>query len=523
MSKSHTFSIYLLKHGFSVENALKEDHLLEGPISAEKLPIGAKLFVMDKKPMPPWWKSYWGINQYLEQVLKGAIVFLPIEDRYFALTFGHTYHQLKPESYEYDFGLIVTLNALDPDKIKSTDIFQPEKAIRERIQSPIASNITFFDINKDETIIKRLTGFVKNEYQSFLSNITGSSSLHITSKVESSQISELCKKLLEIYNKNDYKTSFPDIRNIVPVKDPILISKLNNSLMSEFNDRSNDLALSIPDIIEYSESLSITYEGAGKSEMSFNDAHIENYRFYLDEKSIDHVDLQDFKNHKLNMIDENENMKKSFSIYKCLIFDCELDGYHYHLCEGEWYRVEKDYLKKLRHTLDPVFVDFELLDACDQQREDDYNRSIASKNGATVVCLDKSNIAMSGNIEPCDLFVLEDGKALLIHIKISTISSMLSHLFNQGLNSIQLLRTDNDCKEKLKSLLINDAFKNAINNEIFEVIYAIITPKDKNKKSMNLPIFSRISLMRTINTLRLMKVGCRVVLVKDLIDRKNKR
>ena len=104
MAKSRTFCIYLLKEGFNAGNALKTDHSLGDPADASQLPEGATLYVLDKSPSQPWWKAYWGVSQNLRQVLKGAIVFLPIGERCFAITFGHTYHFLKDESYEYDFG-----------------------------------------------------------------------------------------------------------------------------------------------------------------------------------------------------------------------------------------------------------------------------------------------------------------------------------------------------------------------------------------------------------------------------------
>jgi hypothetical protein len=57
MSKSRAFSIYLLKSNFDAENALKDEHGLEANEGAEHLPAGAKLFVLDNDPYPPWWKS----------------------------------------------------------------------------------------------------------------------------------------------------------------------------------------------------------------------------------------------------------------------------------------------------------------------------------------------------------------------------------------------------------------------------------------------------------------------------------
>ena len=110
VSKSRSFSIYLLKQGFDASNALKDDHRLDDEVGAANLPIGATLFVLDNRPNEPWWKGYFGVQKNLNQVSKGALIFLPVKQRCFTLSFGHVYHNLKDESYEYDFGLRVTLN-----------------------------------------------------------------------------------------------------------------------------------------------------------------------------------------------------------------------------------------------------------------------------------------------------------------------------------------------------------------------------------------------------------------------------
>jgi uncharacterized protein (TIGR04141 family) len=521
MAKSRSFSIYLLKNGFDANNSLKKEHSLGNPIKANNLPDGAILYLFDKKPNPPWWKSFWGITQDLQQTLKGSIVFLPVSNRTFVLTFGHTSHFLEENSYEYDFGLRTTLNALNPQKIKSTDILQPESAKRERIQSPVASDLTFFDLNTDESIIKKLTGAVKEEYKDILTNITGANSLRISSKVNAREISTLCSQLLEIYSKDDFKESFPDIQNVIPVKDPDLIYQLNDKIIESFNTESYELVLAIPDIINYSDSFNISFSGAGKSSNIYEDVYIAYYREYLDEKDVLDVSVNILKHHKLNIDDENENNRKSYSIFKCLLFDCELSSEHYHLCEGEWYYIDKNYIQKIKQILDPIFKQHSVLKECNQKREDDYNSSVANSN-SNYYCLDKKNIAPDGetSVEPCDLLTIDNNFVNLIHIKISTRSASLSHLFNQGLNSVELLRMQPESKQKLKKLVNNQDIDTFINSDKFAVIFGIITAKNSDKKSDNLPIFSRISLMRTMQFLKLMGISCSVVFIKDNVNRK---
>ncbi len=238
MSKTHPFSIYLLKNDFDASNSLKADHSLKEFTDADNIPKDSCLFILDSMPKEPWWKNFFGVRKDLRQATKGAILFLPVNEKCFAITFGHTQHHLKDECYEYDFGLRVTLNSVDPDKLKSTDTLEPEKAKRQRIQSPIDSDLTYFDFDRDSSIIKTLTGKVKDEYKDFFKNVTGASNLRIGSKIEPDELTELCQKTLDIYNKEDFKTAFPDIQNITPVKDPVIIGTLNNQLIEAFKDES---------------------------------------------------------------------------------------------------------------------------------------------------------------------------------------------------------------------------------------------------------------------------------------------
>lgn len=521
MAKSRTFSIYLLKIGYNAQNALKEEHSLGEPLtSVEHLPAGATLYLADNISTEPWWKAYWGINHNLRQVLKGAIVFLPIDNRCVALTFGHTYHNLKNEAYEYDFGLRTTLNAIDPTKIRSTDILQPEDAKRERIQSPVASDLTFFDINNDESIVKRLTGAVRSEFLSYFRHVSGANNIRISSKVAALEISSLCAKLLEIYERDNFKTAFPDIQNIIPVKDPSTIQQLDARLVDAFQEESVDLVLTIPEIVDHESGFQVSYSGAHGPRKTYDSIYIAHYREFLSSRDISDIDCSLLQHHRLNIKDENGHTKQSYPIYQCLLFDCELNSNHYHLCDGNWYHIELDYIRRLKESLDPCFIEHPILQECNRKLENSYNNSVATVN-TNYTCLDMTSISPAGQsaVEPCDLYTADNDVANLIHIKISTRSASLSHLFNQGTNSVELLRLSGEARDKLKNLVPANQ-RTPINNVKFRVTYGIITAKDKVKKSDALPIFSRISLRRATKTLKLMAIECEVVLIKDLVDRK---
>ncbi len=520
MAKSRSFSIYLLKKGFDKANAMTVNHgLVDKTGSAKKLPRGSSLFIADNQPKDPWWKSYWGITENLEQVLKSAILFIHVKERWLALTFGHAYHNLKNESYEYDFGLRATLNAIDPDKIRATDILQPEDSKRERVQSPVASDLTFFDIDSDESVLRRLTGAVRSDLKSYFRNATGANNVRVSSPVDAGKIVSLCEKLLELYKKDDFKKDFPELQNIIPIKDPAVLNLLDTELTKALKNKKKELVLSVPDLLDHDKEVKFAYSGAHGSRTTYDSVKIDDYRSFLESRKIGSPTIQQLKHHKLNVKDENGQTVKSFSIYQSLLFECLLDGACYHLCEGNWFEIERDFVKKVKKEIDPFFTKNPILTECKDRLEADYNKKLDQNNNA-LKCLDTENISppKQKQVEPCDIFTISNNAVNLIHIKISTRSSYLSHLFNQGVNSVELLRLEEESRKKLIKL-VGKEFEDNIENGPYVVTFGIITHKPENDKSNALPIFSRVSLRRAIRSLKLMGIDCNVVLIADKVIR----
>lgn len=453
MAKKRNFSVYLLKKGFNATNSLKDKHKLS-PLKEEgtNLPPGSSLFYSVFPNKEPWWKGYWGISQDIKTNSANALVFLPVQDRFFAVSFGSAYHNLKDEAYEYNFGLLCTLNCLDPEKIKSTDILSPETAKRERIQLPNATNLAVFDFNKDESILKRLTGSVKDEFKDLFKSVTGADSFHFSTPCKPDELTDLCSKLLTIYTSDEYKKNFPDILSISAVKDPALIEELNKSLEKDFSSKSIDLTLSIPAIIDYSTAFYIQYKAKRATSEKFEDVFIDDYRLFLEEKGLEGIPVSDLKAHSLNVYDEDERLLQSFSVFKSILYDCQLDGDTYHLCEGNWFKVNHNFIVRMKAELDKAFLeDHEILCECNKSREDECNNEAfeQSQPEKLVFCLDKKTISPKGYdaIEPCDLIVCENKTVELIHNKISTRSFSLSHLFNQGYVSMMMLRQNSEAKK----------------------------------------------------------------------------
>lgn len=527
MTKTRSFSIYLLKPAFSATNALKDDTNLEAGVQANGLPEGAILHVLDNPPYQPWWSGYFGIQKELRQVSKGSIVFLPAANHWFALSFGHVAHNLKDESYEYDFGLRVTLNSVDPEKLKSTDTLEPSGSKRQRIQLPTASDLTVFDIDTDSNILKSLTGKVKEEHKKTFSHASGASSIRISSAVASDGLITLCEKLLTLYQDNSFETVFPDIQNISPVRDPVVVDQLNAKLIEAVKAKDDGLSLSIPEIQNYAAGIWGTFSGEGGG-LVYDDIYIARYFEYLDAASFDLTTIDKkmhLDRHRLALTSEDgSSTLDSWPIFKCLVFDTSLiaGGDAYHLSEGNWYAISTNYVAKLTAYLDPLCKDTGLPDFTHDD-EAAYNTASSDLSGVRV-CLDKTNIAPAGQkqVEPCDIYEVADGKAVLHHVKISTLSAQLSHLFNQGTNSVKLLRADEEAMTNLQNLVSGKVDAANVTPMVaplkageMKVAFQIVTHKDKELKSLNLPLFSRISLMRCMKELKVMGIEAEFCFISD--------
>lgn len=530
MSKSRPFSIYLLKPGYDATNALKDEHTLN-KVQAGTLPDAASLFILDGQPSDPWWKSYFGVQMVLKQASKSALLFLPINDRCFALSFGHAHHNLKDESFEYDFGLRVTLNCIDPNELKSTDTLEPGAALRRRTQLPVGSDLTYFDFDRNSAILKSLTGKVLPEYIELFKNVTGSSSLSIRSSVASNGLADLCRKLLGLYQSEGYRATFPDIENIVPVKDPVIVELLNERLIEGVRAKNDSLYLTIPDIIDYrNQGYQASFSGLGSS-LNHEDIFVTKYYEYLEShnRALEDLEYEQLCSHGLVLTDEEGKVKESYSLINCLIFDTALDNQAqtFHLTEGKWYRVENSYIDKLKAALDPLWVDTPLPHFA-HDNEGHYNEMIAAENGA-FICLDTEDISPTGQtqIEPCDLYSIDENVAVFYHIKRSTVSAQLSHLFNQGNNAIELLKLEETCLARLRELIgarvseeARAGFLGPLDGQKYKVVFGIVTHKDRTKKSENLPLFSRVSLMRIARSLQLKNTECCFGFIEDRSEKK---
>ena len=523
MSKARNFSVFLMKEGRTVDDLFAEDRVYDGERNLDALPEGASFFLIENAPRSPWWKEYFHVGDDITQQQHGAIFVCPAGGRVFCICFGMVSHYLNDDAYEYDFGLRVTLNSVDPKKLRSTDSIVTGPSMRQRSQVPLDAELTFFDFDHEGDVLKGLVGKVKEEHRHLFNNATGADNLRVSSKAELNELQGLCEGLLALYNSKDFETSFPGLRNIVPIKDPSLTNLLGSELLRALRTQSLDIDLMVPDLINYNSNVYASFIGVGASKL-YEDVYIGRYYEYLSQSNIEiaTLELGMLKKQALCLADDEEKIYQKFSIIKCFVFDIVFDGETYHLRDGQWYKVHSDYISAMKIFLDPMFGDLALPDYNDVT-EGDYNARVASESDL-LMCMDTMSISpvASNTIEPCDIYSVSNGARRFIHVKVSTLSSTLSHLFNQGVNPISLLKTSQYARDALQEIILSSNEKSKDLKSIapndfskIEVVYAIVSRKVATKKSDNLPLFSRISLMRSLKSLQGMSVTPCYIFIKD--------
>jgi uncharacterized protein (TIGR04141 family) len=525
---TRSMSIFLLKKGSSVDAAIEEKHGYKEVTPGSVTPTGTRMFVRGGQGKPPWWKEYFGIAEDLWQQSNSAVAFVPVNDRTFALAFGSGHYLIRPESFDHEFGTRVALNAVDPQKLKSTDTLDPNSSQRRRTQLPFDADLALLSFTGDSSVLKSITGKAKEQYAELAKSVTGSSGLRLTTPVEASDIAHLLDELLELASSEDYLQYFPDVAKIRPVTDPIIIAELDAQLVSAIFNQDASIILTVPDILDYSDESYASFSGVGTCE-TYEDVYIKHYREYLEQHNENDATLtvEKLQRHRLLLLDGNGDLMKRWSIYKSLVFEVSLEkGFSYHLSDGTWYKVAETLVGQLRDYLDPHWVPMSLPEHKDGT-EGSYNELVGELPG--FVGLDKTNIAPDGQyqVEPCDLARLSGEQVELIHVKVGTSSDTLSHLFNQGVNSVQLIRTEASSLDKIIELIEaktdtadSTSLVAALKDGRYKVAYAIITHKQTpEKKSDNLPLFSRISLRRQILALRSMGIDVTYQFVRDLTDK----
>jgi len=517
-----TFTIYLLRESIKVA----EDAVVEGAamhLISEGHSEYGKLFVKRTPARPPKWSDLF--ERYVDRrklgtVQSSAAVFVvAVDRRLFALTFGNGRFIIRPDAYEERFGLLVTLNSVKSDALRSIDKRTFVDDQNSRVQTSQASAALDFGVDIERDLIRGIVGYP--ETPELGRKLAGADALTVTVDAEVPDLKRMLRRYLKAFNSKEYQTQFPwvdQVRQLHPkgqtVEDlnALLVDKLKVAWAN--NGRVDGCWLSVPDIVDWAIVRGFKFTRSPKEGVS-SDLHLPGlvHAFPNDAPSVEFL-----RTHHAMSVNEEEQAVDRWPVYRCIHCEIDTNGKSFFLSAGHWFEVDKNFVNSVEAFVADIPMYAKPLPIYNHNDEDAYNKAVVADGGDQWCLMDKKNLKVGGiydKVEFCDVY----GAQVLLHIKHYGSSSVLGHVFNQGLVSGELLKSHPDfanlANEKLDAhhqLPPDNRIPRDVS--IYTVVFGVIS--QSSKPGLHLPFFAKVVLKGVYTRLR--ELGYGVMLVKIECD-----
>lgn len=504
---TNKLSIHLIKPEYSTaEDIFKESDKL----TKELITDVGDLYYGDSHVVPPPWVAKFfgtsfentqGDSLKLFTASSKATLLVVVDHRTFAIVFGYGHTLMKPGVWEERFGLKVALSVIDADNLRSID--KKNMSIVPKLsKEQMTKDGTFadFGIDVEQDLIQGITAKSKDE--EFGKTVTGKDALSVSVKKDIASIKEFLKKCLQKYNSDEYKKDFGWIDHVSEIKAPQVVSFLDGKLVENIKTANYDKTwMAIPEIVPWEDVSEFKY----KDHTFGDDIDAPTYLGFLSDDEKEHISVETLKNHVVDYVSASTSeTAQSWKVYNCLYCEIVDNGKTYILSNGKWYQIDANFAKQVSDSFEtfkskPADVVFP---ECKKgEHEDKYNDRVA-KEISDACNMDRKTINHGGanqKIEFCDLFT-KDKK--LIHVKHYGASSVLSHLFSQGLVSGELFIRDQEFRTKLNKKLPNGHKLSNVAEKPraaeYKIVYAIIS---KSNSDLDIPFFSKVNMRNAVQRL----------------------
>lgn len=462
----------------------------------------------------------------------GAVLFVPIRGRFLAVCFGHAHITLSLDAFERQFGLIVTLNSVPRDQIRSLDTATPDAVtVQRRVQASRDSDLQAFGVNIYRDLARTAAGTPKDK--NFAIFVAGKDALKIVTTDKVEEIDKLCKRVLDMYEEETYRNDFSWIDRMKIVEEKSVLDDLNGKIADALNDLRNgghaDIHMSPPEIVDYMEGNKLHYNGFGSRGENFESLSIEDYVAELDRCGFEGGIKEIREKHRVRAKKDGQTkFTEKWKVYDCFVFETELTKKaittHYVLFAGNWYKVEDDYKKEVEEFYENI-EKVNIVGPTGCVNETSLINDL-HKNRVDLLKLDKVKInpagVQYGNLEPCDFF---SKNREFIHLKDGHSSGPISHLWFQGVVSAEAFISDRQFRVKLRKVVKTRskgrfAFEKLLplaskkpNRDNYKVVYGIMR-KPYVDGTIGIPFFSKVSLQATARRLEELNISVAVELIK---------
>lgn len=509
-----TFTIYLLRSTIkTAQDAVVDDAAVH--VIADGESDYGKLFVKPRPAKPPKWAKLFEPyidRSHLGTVQSSAAVFIvSAAGRLFALTFGHGRFIIRQDAYEERFGLLVTLNSVKPDALRSIDKRTFVDDQNSRVQTSQASAALDFGVDIERDLIRGIVGY-PDKNSAWGRRLAGADSLTVTVDAAVPDLKRMLRRYLKAFESKKYQTRFPWVDQVRQLRSKgELVDRLNGLLVQKLQTAwgagglVDDCWLAVPDIVDWDVVTGFKFTRQ-PSEGTANDLDLPGL-VNAYPKISPTVDF--LRSHYAMSVDAEETPVDSWLLYKCIHCEIDVDSKSYILSAGNWFEVDKNFSDSVVEAVAQIPMYGSALPVYNHKNEEAYNAAVVTDSAGRFCLMDKKLLRVGGvhnKVEFCDIY----GDRVLIHVKHYGSSAVLGHLFNQGLVSGDLLKTNKDyarlANEKLDKshqLALDESTPRELSS--YTVVFAVISVS--KKPGLHLPFFAKVVLKSVYTHLRAMGYG----------------
>lgn len=531
--KSRRLTIYLLREDVAdFEGALADDKNATAVDLASSSGLDGRFYYVSPHSSAPLWVSF--VQPVLADQLASirtssasGLLLVRASSRLFALTFGYGRSLLDLAKIEYQFGLRVALNRIDPTQIRSLDTKTFEDmVVTTNTQVSQSAELPAFGVDVATDLLRAVTGAPRDA--NLGKRLSGADPLVMNVQTAADDLTALCSKLLVAFKEDGYKTDFGWIDHLEQVRAADVLTSLNDALLTDLTAADTSRThLAMPEAISW-EDIDAFKVGGSRRGVEYDDLDLDQYLQGLGDARVQ-LTLDVLKSRKVSVrFSRSENFDSRWSLYNCLVSEQRIGGALFVLIEGRWFSVQDSLVAEVDGYVSKLpAADAALIPAGPGETETAYNKRLVGSCPDDFLNLDakiKRPGGAASGIEFCDVLTK---RGELIHVKRKSRSSTLSHLFAQGTVSATTFLADGDYRDELRKLVteqlaadVRDAWLDLIpptGQEVerawYRVTYAVVTnAKDGAGAKDWLPFFSKLNLMQ--HAKQLQNLGLKVSITR---------
>jgi uncharacterized protein (TIGR04141 family) len=259
----------LLEEGTSIDDAVRGPSGVPRPVRfplRSGLPYNGELVVAQNPASRPAWVDFvaGAVSRRLSDINNqstGACLFVQAGPRLIAFTFGRGRNLIDPGRIQDGFGLRVTLNAVDAERVRAIDSrsFEDSVILTSR-QASRNLDLGSFAIDDSRDVLSAVTGVPRDP--TLGSRITGSDGIALVADVEIDGLGDVAATFLDLFASDEYKANFGFIDYVRRVSSGSLVARLDAALDAELDGNLQRISLAPPERVDYEDVAGYLYPGA---------------------------------------------------------------------------------------------------------------------------------------------------------------------------------------------------------------------------------------------------------------------